>query len=119
MSRSRIVKFRVTDEEYEALVLMAKEFGLTKSDVIRQLVFQKRDHLMKWKEFIEPYKQLSFDSRNITNNINQIAKYTNYFNKKGTGEPSIVPIMDLNALLSKYVTLQRQVEELLLKFLKK
>ena len=114
----RFIKIRVSDEEYDQLKQMAKDFNMTQSGVIRHLVFQRRDYMTNWKEFIEPYKALSFDSRNITNNVNQISRYTNQFLKYSGNVTSVKPIEDLNDNLSKFILLQKKILELINKFLK-
>ena len=114
----KVIKVRVKSEEYELLSSMSQSFKMTKSGVIRRLVFQQRDYLSNWHEFIEPYKSLTFDSRNITNNINQIARYTNLFIKTNRSDPSMEPLIDLNSNISKYIELQNKIISLINKFLK-
>lgn len=74
--RTKIVKVRVTNLEYDKLV---KDSSTSRcmSDYIRQRIFRHGMGLADPKEFIRSMDDVCLEMKRIGNNINQLAKYVN------------------------------------------
>lgn len=83
--RSRMFPLRLLDEEYEVLEIKAQEAGMTKVELLRNLILYGAAH--KRTVFSdEEAKAMRYELNRIGNNINQIALWANTMKKGDRGQ---------------------------------
>lgn len=107
MKANRLRNYRyqinLLDEELEILEIKAHEAGLSKADLLRNLILYGAAH--KRTVFSEEYaEKIRYEINRIGNNINQIAYWANTINQLDRGR--------LDALLREYHTLLQEFERL-------
>lgn len=115
LTRTHRITFRLTDVEYELLLKRTEAAELSKSDYIRRLIRQEKISIThkvvaEFPELREEMKQISWLLSNLSNNINQIAKY---FNTGGLRSQAVTAELEraLDAIVQIQVDVTRMVGE--------
>lgn len=116
--RTRIIKAKLTDDEFEALLHIQKESGLNRTEVIRRRVLygSAAVTLINPAELLWSLDGIGAELGRAGNNINQLARHANVLNKQGRLSPQIVAYF--NARFSDYISTQQELEKLLRQILR-
>jgi len=112
--RVKKLDVRFTEDEYSSLLAMEKEFGISKTELVRMRVLHGADRIvLNSKELIRVLDGIGAEIGRSGNNINQLAKYANTLNLSGS-VPSAVA-SKFNTLMADHIQVQRGIETALRK----
>ncbi|MBE8714830.1 plasmid mobilization protein [Sphingobacterium hungaricum] len=115
--RTHIIKAKLTDEEIGVLRRIQQESGLNRTELIRKRVLGGTVVIINIREIISLFDPIGAELGRAGNNINQLARHANMLNKQHKLDPSIVTTF--NALLTKYIQIQGELEKALRQLLRK
>jgi len=110
--KGNYIQVRSSQEEKETIVRLAKENGQTITKYILEAAL-KRPQPKVTLEVLNQLKNIGTEMNRAGNNINQLAKSINSYNKIGISDPAAAS--KFNALIDDYVG----KKQLLIKILKK
>lgn len=94
--KSKKIDFRLSEDEYKSIEELAKTFGLTKAELIRNRVLDNSTPLVVNKlEMIKELNLISSELGKSGSNLNQLAHHANRMRVQGIIEPSILKRLDL------------------------
>lgn len=115
--RTRWVNVRFTEEEYKDITELEKEFGKTKTELIRmKILTDLKKTVVNSKVLIRYLDSAGAEMGRVGNNINQLAKHANTLRLKGRLDPSVVS--EFNLLFREYILIQKQMEVALRKIIR-
>lgn len=115
--RTRIIKAKLTDEEFEALLEIQKTAGLNRMELIRKRVLHGGSTLtINIKELLGTLDAIGTEMGRAGNNINQLARHANVLNKQGKLNSEI--ITEFNKLFTAYIRIQQELEKTLRQILR-
>ncbi|WP_345949018.1 plasmid mobilization relaxosome protein MobC [Mucilaginibacter sp. PAMB04274] len=99
--RTRKIDARFTEEEYQTIIEMEREFGISRADIIRSHVLSgAQQRVINGKELISQLDLIGGELGRAGNNINQLARYANILKKQNILSPGLIE--QFNLLLEKY-----------------
>ncbi|EHQ26456.1 plasmid mobilization protein [Mucilaginibacter paludis] len=108
--RTKKIDTRFTEEEYQLILDMEKELGISKTDLIRLRVLENaRNVVVNAAALIGSLDTIGAELGRSGNNINQLARYANVLKKRGI--LSAVVIERFNLLFETY---NRQHKEIII-----
>ena len=88
--RTKKIDVRFTEDEYKIILALEQEFGITKTELIRQRLLQNgKSIVINAKELIARLDAIGAELGRSGNNINQLARYANILQKKDVLSPVI------------------------------
>ncbi len=109
-NRIRIIKARLTDEEFKQLLNMEKQLNLSRTEIIRsRVLYNSNAVLVNANDLLQGLTQAGTELGRAGNNINQLARHANVLNKQGLINESVV--RDFNELFGKYIKSQQEIEK--------
>ncbi len=110
--RTYIIKAKLTEDEFKAVLEIQKRSGLNRMELIRRRVLGKGTHVtINTAELLNALDSIGSEMGRAGNNINQLARHANTINKQGRLNEQIVK--DFNLLFSDYIHFQQELEKLL------
>lgn len=107
--RIKKIDARFTEEEYNSIIALEKQLGISKTELVRMRVLKESGMLVvSAGEVIRRLDILGADLGRIGNNINQLARYANILNKRGLLSPQIIERS--NQVMSDYLIVQQDLE---------
>jgi hypothetical protein len=108
-NRTKKIDVRFTEAEYQVVLAMEKELGISRTDLVRsRLLDNAAAVVLNAKELIRSLDAISAELGRCGNNINQLARYANTLNKKRALSP--VVIERFNFLFENYIAHQQSLE---------
>ncbi|WP_207424975.1 plasmid mobilization relaxosome protein MobC [Pedobacter sp. SYSU D00535] len=115
--RDRVIKVRLNEQEFQALLALEKELGINRTDLIRKRLFHNTNAVfINAKELLRLLHLLGGEIGRVGNNINQLAKHANVMSKMGVLSDEI--IKDFEELFGNYIKLQGELDRLLRQLLR-
>lgn len=100
---------RFTEEEYNQILALAKELGISKTELVRMRVLNDAAKtVINARELIKLLDGIGAEMGRSGNNINQLAKHANTLKLLGDVPPSVAA--KFNELLEDYIAIQRSLE---------
>ncbi|MEN5057146.1 plasmid mobilization protein [Sphingobacterium kitahiroshimense] len=110
--RTRIIKAKLTFEEFQALLEIQKNTGLNRMELIRKRVLHGGSTVtINIKELLGMLDAIGAEMGRAGNNINQLARHANMLNRQGKLNPEI--ISEFNKLFTAYIRTQQELEKIL------
>jgi len=107
--RCKKIDVRFTQEEYDEITELEKEFGLSKTELIRMRVLTGAGNIViNSRELLSHIDKIGAEMGRSGNNINQLAKHANTLKLLGSVDPAVA--IHFNKLLEKYVSMQQALE---------
>jgi hypothetical protein len=107
--RIRKIDARFTQEEYDRVLAMEKEFGISKTELVRvRLLYDADKIVVNSAELMQELDRIGAELGRSGNNINQLAKHANTLRLTGSLHPQV--IADFNGLMEGYIANQRLLE---------
>ncbi|SDP46488.1 mobilisation protein (MobC) [Mucilaginibacter sp. OK268] len=107
---------RFTQEEYNMLLALEKELGISKTELVRMRVLNDADKVvLNSADLISTLDKIGAEMGRAGNNINQLAKHANTM--KLAGALPLQVAVQFNALLIDYISIQRLLETSLRKII--
>ena len=115
--RVKKLDVRFTQEEYDLILTMENEFGISRTELLRMRVLNDANKIVvNGAELIKQLDKAGAELGRSGNNINQLAKHANTLKLKGDVHPQIVG--SFNRLMEEYITIQRSLETSLRKIIR-
>lgn len=110
--RTCIIKAKLTEDEFKAVLEIQKRSGLNRMELIRRRILGKGITVtINTAELLNSLDSIGSEMGRAGNNINQLARHANTVNKQGRLNQQIVK--DFNNLFSDYINSQQGLEKLL------
>ena len=115
-NRSRQLHLMLTDEEFETLKTLSKDFK-TVSDYVRHCALSDKNRKFRLtSEVLESIKKLTKEVNAVGNNINHVARYVNFLEENNIKH---TPAIDrFNHEILQYTAMQMKIEDSIIRFLK-
>jgi ABC-type transporter Mla subunit MlaD len=112
-NRSHRITFRLNDEEVKFLDDFSKSVGISRSDIIRNLIkkIQGDVSIIKTDRLLNELAAMSAEQGRVNNNINQLAKHANEYSNTMGINPKV--FSQFNVLLSSYLDHQEEMNKTL------
>ena len=115
--RTRIIKAKLTDEEFKALLEIQKTAGINRMELIRKRVLHGGSTVtINIKELLGTLDSIGAEMGRAGNNINQLARHANVLSKQGKLNPGV--ITEFNKLFTAYIHIQQGLEKKLRQILR-
>jgi hypothetical protein len=115
--RSKKIDVRFTEEEYEEVIALEVELGISKTELVRMRVLQDAGKIViNSKELLKHLDSIGAEMGRVGNNINQLAKHANTMKLQGALPPSVAT--KFNDLLEAYIRVQQSLETALRKIIR-
>lgn len=115
--RTRLIKAKLTDEEFARLLEIQKATGMNRMELIRRRVLAGGTAaVVNANELLTALDAVGAELGRAGNNINQLSRHANVLNKQGRLSPQIVAYF--NARFSDYINTQQELEKLLRQILR-
>lgn len=115
--RNRLIKAKLTDEEFSELIRIQKASGMNRMELIRKRVLGSGTAVtVNMKEVLGELDTIGAELGRAGNNINQLARHANILNRQQRLDPGVVA--EFNALFTEYIRIQRELEKTLRQLLR-
>lgn len=115
--RTRIIKAKLTDDEFKALLDIQKTSGMNRMELIRKRVLGAGSTVtVNVKELLGALDAVGAELGRAGNNINQLARHANVLNRQGKLSSDVTT--DFNTLFTDYIRIQRELEKTLRQLLR-
>ena len=116
--RSRLIKAKLTEEEFSRLLEIQKTSGLNRMELIRRRVLQGGSATtnVNTTELLVALDAIGAELGRSGNNINQLARHANVLNRQGRLHPDVST--EFNRLFAEYLCIQGNVEKSLRQLLR-
>lgn len=109
-NRIRIIKARLTEEEFKQLLNMENQLNLSRTEIIRsRVLYNSNAVLVNANDLLQVLTQVGTELGRAGNNINQLARHANVLKKQGLINELVV--RDFNELFGKYIKSQQEIEK--------
>jgi len=107
--RNKKITARFTEDEYKLVEKLEKTLGITKTDLVRmRLLDNVNAVIINAKELIKSVDEIGTELGRCGNNINQLARYANFLQKKAKANPLVIE--NFSKLLTDYIKRQEALE---------
>ena len=108
--RTKIIKARLTEDEFKALLIIENAVGITRMELIRQRVlYHTGSILVNAQELLKLLDSIGAELGRSGNNINQLARHANVLNKQGMLNANVAS--QFNELFTDYIQIQQELEK--------
>jgi hypothetical protein len=115
--RTHIIKAKLTDDEFKALLEIQKISGLNRMELIRRRVLGKMaSTTINISELLNALNPIGSELGKAGNNINQLARHANVLNKQHRLTPELVNLF--SKLFTDYIRIQHELEKRLRQLLR-
>ncbi|WP_141202027.1 plasmid mobilization protein [Sphingobacterium cellulitidis] len=115
--RDRLIKAKLTDEEFSELLRIQGASGMNRMELIRKRVLGAGTATaVNAKELLVQLDAIGAELGRAGNNINQLARHANVLNRQQRLEPGV--IANFNTLFRDYISIQRELEKTLRQLLR-
>ncbi|MGO3267402.1 MAG: plasmid mobilization protein [Sphingobacteriaceae bacterium] len=115
--RNRLIKAKLTEEEFSELIRIQKASGMNRMELIRKRVLGSGTAVtVNMKEVLGELDTIGAELGRAGNNINQLARHANILNRQQRLDPGVVA--EFNALFTEYIRTQRELEKTLRQLLR-
>jgi hypothetical protein len=115
--RNKMVNVRFTEEEFQSILELETELGISRTDLIRsRLLHQSHQRVVNAKKLISHLDLIGAEMARAGNNINQLARYANILRKQNVLSGAVIE--RFNHLLESYLRNQADLEAALRKVIR-
>lgn len=108
--RIRLIKAKLTDEEFSKLLEIQKASGMNRMELIRRRVLGGGAVVaVNTVELLTALDTIGAELGRAGNNINQLARHANVLNRQGRLAPEVVS--EFNRMFTDYIRTQRKLEK--------
>lgn len=108
--RTRLIKAKLTDEEFSKLQEIQKASGMNRMELIRRRVLGGGAAVaVNTVELLTALDTIGAELGRAGNNINQLARHANVLNRQDRLAPEVVS--EFNRLFTDYIRTQRELEK--------
>ncbi len=116
--RTRIIKAKLTEDEFKTLLDIQRASGLNRMELIRRRVLNHgaSGTVVNAKELLTTLDGIGAELGRAGNNINQLARHANVLNRQGRLNPEAAT--EFNRLFTDYIRIQQDLEKALRQLLR-
>lgn len=116
--RTRIIKAKLTEDEFKTLLDIQRASGLNRMELIRRRVLNHgaSGTVVNAKELLTTLDGIGAELGRAGNNINQLARHANVLNRQGRLNPEVAT--EFNRLFTDYIRIQQDLEKALRQLLR-
>lgn len=115
--RTRIIKAKLTDEEFSELLRIQKASGMNRMELIRKRILNGGPAItLNTGELLAALDTIGAELGRAGNNINQLARHANVLNRQGRLSPQVAT--EFNRLFTDYIRIQQGLEKTLRQLLR-
>lgn len=108
--RTKIIKARLTEEEFNQVLTIEKSLGITRMELIRtRVLYSSSKVLINAGALLKQLDAIGAEMGRGGNNINQLARHANILNNEGLLTESVA--REFNELFRSYITIQQELEK--------
>jgi hypothetical protein len=108
--RTKIIKAKLTDDEFNQVLAIEKALGINRMELIRTRVLHHSDKiLINGISLLKELDTLGAEMGRSGNNINQLARHANVLHNRGLLGESVV--IEFNSLFRDYVRIRNDTEK--------
>lgn len=108
--RTKIIKARLTEDEFNQILIIEKSLGITRTELIRtRVLYNSSKVLVNAGELLKQLDAIGAEMGRGGNNINQLARHANILKNDGLLTESVV--REFNELFGSYITIQQELEK--------
>ncbi|WP_276348954.1 plasmid mobilization relaxosome protein MobC [Daejeonella sp. JGW-45] len=108
--RTKIIKARLTEDEFNQILIIEKGLGITRMELIRtRVLYNSNKVLVDAGELLKQLDAIGAEMGRGGNNINQLARHANILNNEGLLTESVA--REFNELFRSYINIQRELEK--------
>ena len=108
--RTKIIKARLTEDEFKQVLTIEKALGVTRMDLIRtRVLYNSSKVLVNGRELLKQLDAIGAEMGRAGNNINQLARHANVLNNQGLLTESVS--REFNELFRSYIANQQEMEK--------
>lgn len=108
--RTKIIKARITEDEFNQVLAIEKNLGITRMELIRtRVLYNSNKVLVNAGELLKQLDAIGAEMGRGGNNINQLARHANILKNEGLLTESVV--REFNELFGSYITIQQELEK--------
>ena len=108
--RIRLIKAKLTDEEFSKLLEIQKASGMNRMELIRRRVLGGGAVVaVNTVELLTALDTIGAELGRAGNNINQLARHANVLHRQGRLAPEVVS--EFNRMVKDYIRTQRKLEK--------
>lgn len=108
--RTKIIKARLTEDEFNQILIIEKSLGITRMELIRtRVLYNSNKVLVDAGELLRQLDAIGAEMGRGGNNINQLARHANILNNEGLLTESVA--REFNELFRSYINIQRELEK--------
>ena len=108
--RTKIIKARLTEDEFKQVLIIEKALGVTRMDLIRtRVLYNSSKVLVNARELLKQLDAIGAEIGRAGNNINQLARHANVLNNQGLLTESVS--REFNELFRSYIANQQEMEK--------
>ncbi|WP_428330358.1 plasmid mobilization protein [Mucilaginibacter sp.] len=110
--RTKIIKAKLTEDEFNQLLIIEKTLGINRMELIRtRVLHQSQKVLVNSSTLLKQLDQLGGEMGRSGNNINQLARHANVLHNHGLLTESVV--IEFNKLFQDYIRIRGDTEKTL------
>lgn len=107
--RTKIIKARLTEDEFNQVLAIEKNLGITRMELIRtRVLYNSSKVLVNAGELLKQLDAIGAEMGRGGNNINQLARHANILKNDGLLTESVV--REFSELFGSYITIQQELE---------
>ena len=108
--RTKIIKARLTEDEFKQVLTIEKALGVTRMDLIRtRVLYNSSKVLVNARELLKQLDAIGAEMGRAGNNINQLARHANVLNNQGLLTESVS--REFNEVFRSYIANQQEMEK--------
>ncbi|SDL86866.1 hypothetical protein SAMN05421813_10369 [Daejeonella rubra] len=108
--RTKIIKARLTEDEFNQILIIEKSLGITRMELIRtRVLYNSSKVLVNAGGLLKQLDAIGAEMGRGGNNINQLARHANILKNDGLLTESVV--REFNELFGSYITIQQELEK--------
>lgn len=108
--RTKIIKARLTEDEFNQILIIEKSLGITRMELIRtRVLYNSGKVLVNAGELLKQLDTIGAEMGRGGNNINQLARHANILKNEGLLTESVG--REFNELFGSYINIQQELEK--------
>ncbi|MFF5381947.1 plasmid mobilization protein [Pedobacter suwonensis] len=114
--REHLLKAKLTEEEHQQVLAMARQLGITRTELIRsRLLSQHGQVVINTSELLASLDSIGAELGRCGNNINQLARHANVLNKRGMLDGEVFSTFNLHfaRYLEQHIEIQKMMRQLI------
>ncbi|RZM06852.1 MAG: plasmid mobilization relaxosome protein MobC, partial [Pedobacter sp.] len=114
--REHLLKAKLTEEEHQQVLTLARQLGITRTELIRSRLLSPHGQVViNTTELLVSLDSIGAELGRSGNNINQLARHANILNKRGILDGEVISAFNLHftGYLEQHTEIQKIMRQLI------